>query len=98
LSAWLCCCLVGVVVGDTTKIVALGIIAGLPAAVFFNKALSSLLYQMQPFEPTLIASSALLLAVVAVWPVRDRLRAPRALIRYQRYGSRKAVISAYQAR
>ena len=54
------------VIGQGARLAAMGLAAGLAAALGFGRALSSLLFQVSPFDPLTLGSVSALLVVVAL--------------------------------
>ena len=54
------------VLGNTIRLVALGVVLGIPAALALARLLSSVLYQAEPYDPLVLSLSLGLLACVAL--------------------------------
>jgi predicted permease len=54
------------VLGQGTKLVSIGIIAGILAAILATRLVSSLLFGMSPIDPITFAAASLLLSIVAI--------------------------------
>jgi putative ABC transport system permease protein len=58
--------MMGMVIGDSLRLVAIGVAAGIPMAVAATRALRSLLFDVSPSDPWTFGSATLLLAAAAL--------------------------------
>jgi putative ABC transport system permease protein len=58
--------MMGMVIGDSLRLVAIGVVAGIPLAFAATRALRSLLFDVSPSDPWTFGSATLLLAASAI--------------------------------
>ena len=70
---------------EAAALALLGVVIGVPVALAAGRLLSSLLYNLKPWDPvTIVSSAAILLAVAAFWPAYRASRVdPTVALRYE---------------
>jgi putative ABC transport system permease protein len=72
--------MMGMVIGDSLRLVAIGVAAGIPLAFAATRALRSLLFDVSPSDPWTFGSATLVLAAAAIaatyLPARRASRIP----------------------